>query len=165
MLQVNIITSVWLWANPSCLSCSAYPVLPVPFYLYRFPVVFCLSRSACPVLSVPFCMSRSACPILPVPFYLSHSACSVLLSCSSSPVLDVLLLPVPFCLSCSACPVLPVLFCYPVLDVLFCFPCPTSPVLAALSLLYIHMLYRHTCAKGNREREGTSAKKQEAQKY
>jgi hypothetical protein len=64
-------------------------------------VLFCLSRSGCPILAVLFWLSYV--------FLLSCSACPVRLSCSACPVLQVL----------SACPVSPVLFRLPGLSVLF----------------------------------------------
>ncbi len=145
---------------PSCISCSACPILSFLLCLshYVFPVMFCpflsylfcLSRSVFPVLPVLFCL-----PFLPVLFCLSCCACPFYLSLSYCPVLGypVLLvqlwtscsacpdLPVQFCLSCSVCPVLPVLFC------LFFYACPALASLTWLSsLTYI---YIYIDPKGN----------------
>ncbi len=102
---------------PFCLSHSVCPascsVLPVSFCLPAFPVLFCLSRFACPVLQgPPLCIIVLA-------------ALSAILSwqtCSGSPFLPVL-----FCVFSFVFPVLPVLFC------LFSFVFPILPILFSLS--------------------------------
>ncbi len=143
-------------AELSWQSCPGSSVLAVlswqfcPGSLF-LPVLLCMSRSACPVclsppvqfglscLPVPFCLSRSPFHVLPVLFCLPISACPVGLCCSAYRLFCFLfwlslsafpVLPVPFWISCSACPGLPVPFYL---------SCPGFPVLAFLSLLYIHM--------------------------
>jgi hypothetical protein len=123
---------------PFCLSCSACPVLSF---------IICLSRSFFPVLLVSFflslllCLPRSVFPDLPVPFFLSSSACPLLsflfrLSRFLPSFSACLFLTVLFWLSYSACPILPVLFSLFSYGQPVCLSWTGFPVLAFLSLLF-----------------------------
>ncbi len=63
------------FACPVFLSCSAFPVLSVLFWMSHSAFLSC---STCPVLNIPFCLYCSACPGPPVQFFLSCSAFPVL---------------------------------------------------------------------------------------
>ncbi len=115
----------------SCLSSLICPILP-----FVLPVLSCLSCSAYTILHVPFCLSCSSCPALPIPSVSVPPACPICLSCFVCPILPVqfffpslplLFSPVLFCLS-KGLPVLfwvsryvcPVYSGYPFLAVLSC---------------------------------------------
>jgi hypothetical protein len=126
------------------------------FFLSCSANLFCMTRSPCPVLRIPFCLSSSfcpaclscqpvlsTCPVLQITYFLSSFACPahVLSSCLVLHIPFFLscfgfsLQLVPFCRAHSTFPVLLSCFSCPALSVLFCLFRSVRPVLSVLFCL------------------------------